>query len=128
MSKPQLSSFSLHREGTLQLKVVGDNHCGHPSAVNADHQVQIRYQVDLVGSPTLDAQGFLVDQEALHDVFVEAARRPEPWTESCEMLCLVMGEALLESIHEIVVVRGLRVQLSPFPHGGWLSATFGEVP
>lgn len=111
------------------LKVTGDNHCGHPSAVNADHQMQIRYQVDLVGSPTLDARGFLVDQEALHNVLMSYARHPEPWSASCEMLCIGVGEAILEAIdQDIVVVQELRVQLSPFPHGGWLSATFKRAP
>jgi hypothetical protein len=117
----------LHRTGLVKVRVTGDSHCGSASAV-VDGSVAVRYTVEMVFGPhSLDARGFLVDQEALHQFFVTLATDPAAWPHSCELLTWDWGERFLTwvSTHNPEAQQlHLKFTLSPAPHLGDFTADF----
>jgi len=124
-------TLTLNRTGLIKVRVTGANHCGDPSAI-MDGRVTVRYTVRLVvSSGSLDARGFIVDQQALHNRIVDLGESELPWREPCELLSLVWSAQLLAWIsaaHPHVLVRELELTLSPAPHAGSFTATFHDKP
>ncbi len=126
---PRISGIELRRSGLLSVRVAGDHHCGTKSSVSRDGTVSVRYELVITASATaLDSFGFLQDQERLHRALETFASEPLPWRESCELLALLWGKQLLTLMSEWnpgCDVLTMSLSLSPFPHGGTLTARWG---
>lgn len=122
------NTLTLNRFGLIQVPVGGDKHCGDASALNSKGEVTVKYTVSLVVSAnTLDARGFMVDQEALHEFMRSTASTPPAWRESCELLTLIWGQWLLDWMRRTnpgLLIRELTFTLSPAPHAGAFTAVF----
>lgn len=125
-----LTTLALQRSGTLDVRVTGERHCGHPGVVDNQGRVRVRYEVRLVvDHASLDSRNFLVDQEALHEFLGTLATQPQ--TEPCEAVVTMWGGHLRDWIGNVnpwAVVRELQLTISPAPHAGSFTATFVGRP
>lgn len=128
MPLPLLKTITLHRQGTIKVRVSGTNHCAAESAVTDEGLTLVKYTVDLVTDGSgLDERGFLVDQERLHTELINIGMEPVAWHEPCELLAVIWGERLMRwvSVENIqCAVHELSLTLSPAPHAGHFTAHF----
>jgi hypothetical protein len=93
-----------------------------------DGVVPVRYTIELTaGADGLNDQGFLVDQERLHDLMTDIGMDPVPWTNSGEMLAFIWGYRILrwvnvENTH--CTINNFDLTLSPAPNAGSFTAHF----
>lgn len=127
---PIATAITLERFGYLKVRVIGDKHCGAASAVAADGTVDVKYTVRITVPPNdLDPGGFIVDQEKLHQVLTTLASDPAGWGETCEQLVWAWGTYLTRWVNTenlVCYVRSMTLTLSPAPHAGSFTATFGN--
>lgn len=129
-----VDSLTLVRIGHLRFRVDGDKHCGAKSAVNADGTMSARYTARLVVvapgygiTHNLDDNGFLVDQEGLHEMLQGEVTARAPVEHSCEELTLVLGHALrkwLFTSNPRLDIEELEFSLSPTPNLGTFTVKF----
>jgi hypothetical protein len=130
VSLPLPQTITLRRTGNIKVRVAGERHCGAESVVT-DGTVPVRYTVELTaGADGLDERGFLVDQEALHNVLVDIGMDPVPWTEPCELLTRVWGRRLLVwfSVENTrCIIHSMDFTLSPAPNAGSFTTHFDNT-
>lgn len=122
--KLTLRTFTIKREGQVEWRVSGNNHCG-PVAELRDGVMPVRYAAVVTCEPTLDSRGFLFDQAAL-DLYMRRLATRET-TLSCEALVNHAAELLLAKIDRDVPtcrVVGLSLTLSPAPFQASITAEY----
>lgn len=122
-----LLNLSITREGDVQWRVTGPNHCG-PKAMLREGRMPVKYSMTVVCKPRLDDRGFLFDQ-AMVDVWMR--RQADAMTAlSCEALVVDVAQRLMAKIERDVPeceVIGLRLTLSPAPHQAGVTARYGKT-
>lgn len=121
----KLAAFTIKREGQVEWRVAGENHCG-PKAELRDGIMPVRYAAAVTCAPTLDERGFLFDQAAV-DMWMRRIAARETRL-SCEELVRSVAEQLLAKIARDVPtcrVVGLTLTLSPSPFQASITVTYG---
>lgn len=108
---PAREALTIHRKGSLNMSGAHPNQCyrtGHTS---------YRYVVRIACAPSLDAQGFLIDHDRLHDAMQSLGKAPD----SCENLCLRAVRCLRATL-EAHGCKWLRIYVMLAPKGANVAA------
>lgn len=115
MSK-RIHTLTLNRQGEFKILTVGEAHCG----TLTNQQLPVKYHLICECEKSLDPRGFLFEQVGI-DQFFQNLTRTRLSCEKLTMKCVKSLITLIRKDNPVVVVRSIRLTLSPFPYAASLT-------